>query len=358
MIDLNRLLPLISPFPVRTQSGGDVDGILYSRSPMCASCLRRECSLALSISLTGAKVCDNGGTYFRFSFQGRPFVIFGLITELSIQKISRKLREKMGKRIVQSPSVIKWIEGLSKGIAVIEKEAQDISVESLEAFHDVLPSISLLQRDVERVIQKGNGTSFEQKLKSAPPEIRDLFKSMSILKERINLMPLLTNPEWPTLGGKRGRHVYKLVDTLARSFRVLAREKRITIKLSGNSRNTPRVYTSFSAIPFVLLDNAVKYSLKEQDIDISVNDCGSGGVEIAVQSSGPIVPSELRLAIFDKKFRYSPPGLDSPTGSGLGLYLANIVAKAHGFSIDYNAKFMHLYSNAECGINTFSFKIS
>lgn len=357
MISVSKFIAASSPFPIMLEKGVVLDGLVYSKTPMCQSCAAKICYAAFGSSQNRPVVCPNGNTIFSFSILGLPVLVCGVVTDLSRHRLDSKLRDKFLKRTVSSQSVLKWISGVSRVLQEIEKEVHDLAVENLEAFHDVLPSISLIQRDVEKLVWREKGVGFEQKFMAASPEIKDLFKSMEILVERVNLMPLLTNPEKPRLGGRRNKHIFKMIDTLGRSFRVLAKEKRIKINLSGQSHNTPAVYGSFSAVPFVLFDNAIKYSLKDQPVEVSVNDFGAGGVEIVFQSYGPIVPEDKRKFIFDKKFRYTPPGWERQKGSGLGLYIARIVAQAHGFEIEYTAKPNSFHENEECGLNIFSFKV-
>lgn len=357
MINVQKTLAAISPFPLIMSTGAVSDGILYTRSPMCNSCRLKLCVSKLGNESSPTVICENGNTIFPFYVLGVPFVVFGVITDLSKHKLAPGLQSKFSKRILESKAVLKWKGSLITVLEDIDKAAQDISVENLEAFHDVLPSISLVQRDVERLIQQGNGKTFENKLDTAPTEIKKLYKSVEILKERVNLMPLLTNPTWPTRGGKGRKSIYKMIDTLARSFRGIAHEKRIRINLTGDAKSTPNVYKSFSAIPFVLIDNAIKYSLDDQPIDITVNDSKAGGVEVSIQSYGPIVPDDMKDKIFLKKVRYSPSGWDPEKGSGLGLYLASLVSKAHEFNIQYKAETRTVHDQVLCGVNTFFFQV-
>ena len=52
-------------------------------------------------------------------------------------------------------------------------------------------------------------------------------------------------------------------------------------------------------------------------------------VEIAVSNSGPVIPEEERGVLFDP-FRRGRQSADHPRGLGLGLFIVQQIARAHG----------------------------
>jgi PAS domain S-box-containing protein len=76
-----------------------------------------------------------------------------------------------------------------------------------------------------------------------------------------------------------------------------------------------------------LVSNAVKYSPKDEPIDITV-ETGPDAVLISVTDNGPGIPPEARERIFERFERLA----DSPTqtGTGLGLYIARRLAASMG----------------------------
>ena len=77
-----------------------------------------------------------------------------------------------------------------------------------------------------------------------------------------------------------------------------------------------------------LLDNALKYSAPEQPIAINVQHRG-GTVTLAVTDHGKGIPPEEQGRIFDRLYR-SPSVHGQVPGSGLGLSIAQNIARAHG----------------------------
>ena len=79
-----------------------------------------------------------------------------------------------------------------------------------------------------------------------------------------------------------------------------------------------------------LLDNAIKYSLDDQLIEVGA--CQEGGeVQITVADRGSGIPPEDLERVFDKFYRVQRPG--NISGTGLGLSICKGIVEAHGGSI-------------------------
>ena len=83
-----------------------------------------------------------------------------------------------------------------------------------------------------------------------------------------------------------------------------------------------------------LVDNAVRYTPIGGTVDVSVQDSDepgtSHGAVLRVVDTGPGIPPDERLRVFDRFYR--PPG-SSPPGSGLGMAIVKAIADAHGAAI-------------------------
>ncbi|HZX33408.1 MAG TPA: HAMP domain-containing sensor histidine kinase [Rhodocyclaceae bacterium] len=77
-----------------------------------------------------------------------------------------------------------------------------------------------------------------------------------------------------------------------------------------------------------LLDNAVKYSPQGGPVALEARLDGSDSIAIDVTDIGIGVPDDMREAIFQKYIRGTVP--ERIPGAGLGLFLVDWIAKAHG----------------------------
>jgi signal transduction histidine kinase len=76
-----------------------------------------------------------------------------------------------------------------------------------------------------------------------------------------------------------------------------------------------------------LVDNAVKYSPADGDVQVSARQ-DNGVVRINVVDAGPGIPTEDQRLIFEKFGRSNAGG--AKPGTGLGLFIARSIAEAHG----------------------------
>jgi signal transduction histidine kinase len=81
-----------------------------------------------------------------------------------------------------------------------------------------------------------------------------------------------------------------------------------------------------------LLDNAVKYSDVGDEVEVSAYS-DNGTLTVAVRDHGPGVAPEHQKLIFEKFGRAKVGGKAKP-GTGLGLFIAQSIAEAHGGSIE------------------------
>jgi len=93
----------------------------------------------------------------------------------------------------------------------------------------------------------------------------------------------------------------------------------------------PESYADPNAITmalFNLLDNSVKYSGDQKQIDVRVAR-NSGYLELSVADKGIGIPPLEQHRVFDQFYRGSAPSVRQIRGSGIGLAITKHVAKMH-----------------------------
>lgn len=81
-----------------------------------------------------------------------------------------------------------------------------------------------------------------------------------------------------------------------------------------------------------LLDNALKFSAADGHVSLTVTESAEQ-VQIRIQDDGPGIGVEERAQVFDKFFR-GRSGQQKTCGSGLGLYMARILAQSMDGSLE------------------------
>src|SRR5262249_45476375 len=81
-----------------------------------------------------------------------------------------------------------------------------------------------------------------------------------------------------------------------------------------------------------LLDNAIKYTSRGGKVALRSGE-ENGCYRLSVEDTGPGIPADLQLRIFERFFRIDKArsrGESDSGGAGLGLAIASWIAEAHG----------------------------
>jgi signal transduction histidine kinase len=81
-----------------------------------------------------------------------------------------------------------------------------------------------------------------------------------------------------------------------------------------------------------LLDNAVKYSPPGTGITVELSG-NDGAADILITSHGESIRPEFREKIFDRFYRGQEAMKSVTSGTGLGLYVARKIVRAHSGSL-------------------------
>lgn len=153
----------------------------------------------------------------------------------------------------------------------------------------------------------------------ARTKIDSVIALQSMLKIRTDVLDFSGNPNAKRMVKKFS--VFRKVDKVVRSFRSFSEKNRVTINLSGSSYRMLTGQDAFEIIPYLLIDNAIKYSPSPGEVDIAIWN-SVGRTHIAFRSTGPVVESDEREKIFSEGYRSRNALASGVYGSGVGLFLA------------------------------------
>lgn len=126
-----------------------------------------------------------------------------------------------------------------------------------------------------------------------------------------------------------------LANEVAENLRPMALEKQITIEVDSTDKNifvwadsdrTSEVLTN-------LLGNAIKFTPVSGKITLSLVNNGGDWVKVSVADTGPGIPSEEAVRIFDKFYQITQTERQKARGTGLGLSIAKALVEMHGGKI-------------------------
>lgn len=105
----------------------------------------------------------------------------------------------------------------------------------------------------------------------------------------------------------------------------------IELKLAGMLPSVNVDEPALVEVIYVLLDNAAKYSPPGSPIFVFATNDGDREVQLIVEDRGPGIRPELRERVFTKFFRaMGDSGASNPSGTGMGLAIAQGIVEAHG----------------------------
>jgi len=112
------------------------------------------------------------------------------------------------------------------------------------------------------------------------------------------------------------------------NFKRLAGKKYIRILLEGKGKFYLTAHPVIDIMPYLLLDNAVKYSPNSSDITVTLDE--NSRLHICVQSMGPRLGDEERSSLCKVGFRGEHAKRRTEVGTGQGLALLKTICDYHG----------------------------
>jgi len=327
------LLKSLIPFPFAYDKKG-YDGYEIQESKPCKKCKTKDC-FDFDNSVIHL-LCPQGFSCYPISYNEKILVLFGLIDK-KLNTIIRGIRRKSYKSYLTDNDDIKVIQKRIEQInLLVERYSKEYIQDSISFLHEIRTSVGIVLSCSQQIIDNFEGDNFDQKLKNADKEVMSLFQSIDLLQEQLNLTDVIANPESITYGHKNSSDPHRFLHKMSSVFRPKALKKNIQIYLHGRCNCTINAYNSFQLIPLILLDNAIKYSYRDRDINIYIEEM-KNSLSIKFSSYGNIVLKKNRERIFQKYYRGERAKEFSSQGMGLGLYLAKKICDVNNSTIVYSA---------------------
>ena len=121
-----------------------------------------------------------------------------------------------------------------------------------------------------------------------------------------------------------------LAQEAVESLRTAARQKHVTLSVSGTAAPMTGVRRLLYEIVFNLCDNAIKYNVDGGSVSVTVSD-RSGCACVVVRDTGIGIPPEHQSRVFERFYRVDKSHSKASGGTGLGLSIVkHAVAYHHG----------------------------
>lgn len=163
-----------------------------------------------------------------------------------------------------------------------------------------------------------------------------VFYTTGMISARLGFTDLELNPQSVSRQATLRAGIYKKFEKARHLLGLKSRMRRVPIQVRGNSYIEIDALPAFELVPFVILDNAVKYSPSDRPVTVSFEETQGQFVRVTVASCGPYVEPDEITKIFEKGYR----GKHARTtaGDGLGLYLTKFLCDYHDVAISADSK--------------------
>lgn len=269
-------------------------------------------------------VCANGYAIYRFSttlLTPASIILHGL----KVNGLSKTQGKSAGLSInVSRTELTSYAQEFCKGLESLDDQYRALIRQNIHEVRGINSALYNSAFELQEILesdytQRGASTSIAKSVVSLS----------ELLRGRIDFMEFIANPEARNVI-KGDIPVYRKFDKVQRCFRVTANKRGIDFEISGSSNKTAYGPPIFDLVPYLLLDNAVKYSPDKFPVKIVCNDAAQS-IFCAVTSRGPRITDDELPDIFSPGIRGENALKSKKEGSGLGLsVLKKVVCDVFG----------------------------
>lgn len=348
------------PFPIwDTNSDSPIEGTLFEIPSICQKARRKncrrfyknvadkkgfhECPEGLSCYSTGDNQADIvtairiEDTYSNSKIKNSGDYLPTLPKKLVLSSLMRS-KDQVKKRVHETAD-IEEAEGFE------DKQLVDFSLHEVRKFN----------RQIKRYSEEILSGLGSLATKSIESKAQSIFSASSMISTRLNIYDFEVNPQTITSQDTRSANIYKKFDKTRRILSSYAKEKNVILSpITGNSYHEIEIYQVFDFLPFVLMENAIKYSPESQDVNLEFDDAANE-LTITLSSIGPKNSKEELANIVQKGKRGRHAKIVDESGGGYGLYFATLICDLHEIDMKIDSGDARLTYN---GIEYSSFTVT
>lgn len=169
-------------------------------------------------------------------------------------------------------------------------------------------------------------------------EIQEINIYSFIVYNRFQYFDTILNPSL-SLGSPHNAVIYKKFDKMRKLLRNYSK-KNVWISLNTPSTYSYHIYQTFETLLFILLENSIKYSPRNNSIDVSFLEPDAEHLTVTIQSIGPYCIPEEMSHLGQKGFRGQYARKLDSTGHGIGLHFANKICQHHNIDIAFSSQYL------------------
>lgn len=272
--------------------------------------------------------CPYGFSSYIINIEKEKYAISGIVP---FPRFNSSGENERAKESPENRTTRRAVENNAQVIRnIIENVNATISYEmtrNLAALHEVRKYNRTVRQNLERICRAQSAADPDL----AAPELVRAWKLSELMSTQFEVLGLIADGNLTAIAPKTNSEVYRFFDKCVRIYRDIAKEKSISISIRGDSPTSIVSDKTFSILPTVLIDNAIKYGANGTSVEIEIKIIGLKKFRISVSNE---IAKDKRLPA--DPFKKGVRGEDNLQidGSGVGLYLAQQVAAQHSTKIE------------------------
>lgn len=226
------------------------------------------------------------------------------------------------------------IHSFNAMIGRLEKSFEHINEFSSHVAHELKTPLAIIKGEIELALNESRDPDEYKRVLEVTLEETD--RLVRIIKDLLLLAKLDYRPE---VFNFENLDLVEFFKEIYEPCRILTIEKEITLSMrlppspafiKGDAVHLRRLFLN-------LINNAIKYTPQDGKIDVSLT-VVEQRVQVAIADNGIGISEEDLARIFNKFFRVHNDELSTESSSGLGLTIAQSIARAHRGTIDVRSR--------------------
>jgi K+-sensing histidine kinase KdpD len=197
--------------------------------------------------------------------------------------------------------------------------------------HEVRQYNSIMRQNAELISRSSEGKIDIGNIKHASSLI---FETTYYMTCWLDYVELMLNPALFFNQNKQNISLYGIFFKAIKAMKRSSKKKGIDIKQTGTISTNVPLYSIIEIIPYLLLDNCIKYSPQNSKIEINFYE-DADTQNIIISSIGPHLYKDEELKIFEFGYRGEEAKKTGICGEGLGLFYLKLIIEQNDGQITF-----------------------
>lgn len=317
-----------------------VDGTIIKLTEFCKKNRNEKCENFYKdiFNKEGIHVCPYGFNSFVCVNEKDIDIFTGLRVKdiFNIKKVNLKLKKTDNNKVITYEEMKSYVENY-KLISTLKNEKNYLDEFIENTIHDVRKFNANIKARSEIISNKSG--SRKKEMESIKKCAENIWAMSQLISTRLSEYDYLYAEAPLQCGSKYDFNFFATFDKIRRCMLYEAKkgDKEIRVRSKNGNCSAIQAYDSIKYMPFLLIDNALKYSFNNTIIEVEIKDEDNKQI-IEIKSTGVFVDESEIESLFIRGYRGKNSSEFTENGSGIGLYLVKEICNANDIKIEINTK--------------------